>query len=382
MIKGCECILEILLQFVKGVRIEKLITLSCAIYTVIKGSKINQYQLAIDSGKPTKQKSKEQTIRRLLSSFPITQVLYAKIVLYIFQTNNKLDLIIDRTNWKFGKTSINFFVLSFKFHSVSIPLYWIMLDNKGGSSSSNNRISLISWLLDNFKDYTISSLMADREFPATEFISYLMKMNIPFLMRSKGNVNIKTKNTSISMKKLYGYMLQQNYSLFRKKVRKIFGCDLYLSIRKNNNNELVYLISNQFHEDSFLLYAERWKIEVMFSNFKTKGFDLESTKITCLIRLSNLFMLLSLCYCMCCKLGIIKNFLIKIPIKNIKYGDEIRFTPEVTLYKYGFNFLKSLFSASINNSKVAFNQLIRIIINDIDLSSYKYSKISILMRIL
>ena len=80
----------------------------------------------------------------------------------------------------------------------------------------------------------------------------------------------------------------------------------------------------------------------------------------------NLFMLLSLCYCMCCKLGVIKNCLIKIQIKNIKYRDTIRFPPEVTLYKYDFNLLKSLFARSINNSKVAFNQLIRLIINDID----------------
>ena len=80
----------------------------------------------------------------------------------------------------------------------------------------------------------------------------------------------------------------------------------------------------------------------------------------------NLFMLLSLCYCMCCKLGVIKNFLIKIQIKNIKYGDTIRFPPEVTLYKYDFNFLKSLFAQSINNNKVAFNQLIRLIINNMD----------------
>ena len=85
---------------------------------------------------------------------------------------------------------------------------------------------------------------------------------------------------------------------------------------------------------------------------------------------------------MCCKLGIIKNLLIRIPIKNIKYWYTIRFTPEVTFYKYGFIFLKSLFSPSINNSKVAFNQLIRLIINDIDLSAYKHSKISMLMRIL
>ena len=257
-----------------------------------------------------------------------------------------------------------------------------MLDNKGGSSSSSSRIALIDWVLENLKDYKINSLNADREFPSNEFLIYLIKNKIPFLMRSKGNIKIKTKNGHISMKKLYNYMLTQTYSLIRTKTRRIFGCDVYLSIRTNDKNELVYLISDQYHADPFELYANRWKIEVMFGNYKSRGFDLESTKITDLNRLNNFFMMLSLCYCFCCKFGIIRDSLIKIPVKNIKEGGKTRTTNEFTFYKYGFDFLKSFFSDSMMNIKVAYNQFIRIVMNDIDKSYYENTKISMFMRCL
>ena len=60
-------------------------------------------------------------------------------------------------------------------------------------------------------------------------------------MRSKSN--IKTKNSEITMNKLYKYMLTQTHLLIKTKGRRVFGCDIYLIIKKNDKNELVYLIS-------------------------------------------------------------------------------------------------------------------------------------------
>ena len=68
-------------------------------------------------------------------------------------------------------------------------------------------------------------------------------------------------------------MLKQNYALIRKRMRKMFGQNLFLSIVKGERGELIYIISNQYHENPFE-YSKRWKIEVMFGNYKIKGFNL------------------------------------------------------------------------------------------------------------
>ena len=75
-------------------------------------------------------------------------------------------------------------------------------------------------------------------------------------MRTEGN--IKTKNGEISMNKLL-YMLSQTYSLIRTKYRRTFGCG-------------VYLILDQYHVNPFQLYI-RWEIELIFSNYKNRGFE-------------------------------------------------------------------------------------------------------------
>ena len=148
-------------------RIEKLITLSSIIFELLKGSKITLYSLAINSiSKTIKHKSKEQKIRRLLTNFPICALTYAKFIMWLFQKNNEVELIVDRTNWEFGTKSINYLVLSVIFSGISFPIYWLMLDNNGGSSHFDKRIQLIEWFVTNFKHIKIKNIFADIEFPS------------------------------------------------------------------------------------------------------------------------------------------------------------------------------------------------------------------------
>lgn len=51
-------------------------------------------------------------------------------VLFIVSMNGGLRLVFNRTNWKFGKSDINYFVLAIFCRKVSIPIYCINLDNR------------------------------------------------------------------------------------------------------------------------------------------------------------------------------------------------------------------------------------------------------------
>jgi hypothetical protein len=47
----------------------------------------------------------------------------------------KLFLSIDRTNWKFGQTNINIFMLGLFYKNASFPPLFIMLDKRENSNS-------------------------------------------------------------------------------------------------------------------------------------------------------------------------------------------------------------------------------------------------------
>lgn len=307
-----------------------------------------------------KKHSYEQNTRRLLDNNIIEFNHYATAILTMFALNDDIELVIDRTNYKYGAVSINFFVLAVIFRNTAIPLYWLMLDNKGGNSTSDNRIDLIKWFITNFPDI-ITHLYADREFPSNSFLQWLKDNNIPFVFRTKSSVNTSNGAKKISLAKLYHNLHNMpNQTKVEHKIRRIYDCRVFLHARLNNKNEQVFLISSSHDIDAFELYQHRWTIENMFGKFKTKGFNLESSKLTNTKRLSSLFLLMAIAYSIALKIGTIANNINPIPIKCIKENKNIRTTFLFSLFNFGSKLLEIFFDNYLS-SKVAIKQLQKIL---------------------
>ena len=107
----------------------------------------------------------------------ISQKDYAITIVESILHLTNFELSIDRTNWERGEQDINYFVASVIWNNTAIPIYWELLDNKGGSSSDIQRIRLIQWVIDVFGAHKISNLYADREFPSEQFINFLLVDN-------------------------------------------------------------------------------------------------------------------------------------------------------------------------------------------------------------
>ncbi len=88
-------------------------------------------------------------------------------------------LTIDRTNWDFGKVSINILMIAVVWNGVGIPLIWTFLPNKG-NSSTQVRTQLLERLRVIFPDMKVKMLMGDREFIGGNWMAYLAENNIYF----------------------------------------------------------------------------------------------------------------------------------------------------------------------------------------------------------
>ncbi|MBK9151978.1 MAG: hypothetical protein IPM26_13725 [Saprospiraceae bacterium] len=113
-----------------------------------------------------------------------------------------------------------------------VPLIWKLLP-KRGNSSQQERIDLISELLLIPGLPDIKVMIGDREFVGATWFKYL----------------------------------------------------------KDNKSKMENLIVASFEKDTKVSkeYSDRWYIEVMFKNFKSNGFDMESTHVTDLESLRNCF---------------------------------------------------------------------------------------------
>lgn len=316
--------------------------------------------------------SHEQNSRRLIDGTIMTPEQYASKVLELLAFNANLELVIDRTNYARGKSKINFLVLAVIFKNTAIPLYWQMLDNNGGSSNSEQRTDLINWFIETFPKITIAQIYADREFPSYEFLTHLLDREINFIFRSK-DVLASDGSNQVKIKTLYPNLSNMpNKTKVDTYVRRIYNIRVYLHIRLNDKNERIYLVSNKSNINAFMLYTRRWTIENMFGHLKSKGFNLESSRITKTNRLSNLFLLMSIAYAITVKLGNFINSFKPIKTKLIKEQNRTRQTKEFSLFNLGYNFLKNIYTNYLNNT-VVLKQLHRLLNSEPDACIHKPS---------
>ncbi len=252
--------------------------------------------------------------------------------------------------------------MSAVWQDISIPLYWIHLDNKGGNSNSQHRIELISWFVKNFPNIKIEYVLADREFPSHEFISWLGNNNLALIFRSKSSVVVTDGDKRVKITKLFPNLKQHaNETRAEAKIRRIYDSRLFLTIRTNQDGERIYIISNTYQNNSADIYRKRWTIEAMFAKFKTKGLNLESTKIMKHNRITSLFMFMAIAYCYACKLGNIANQLKPTKLKALKTNNSIRITQEFSIFKRGYDLLKIFMDNYLSYSAVINKQLSKIL---------------------
>lgn len=95
-----------------------------------------------------------------MADFDFSMEIVAKLIFKLLPKAEKRTLIIDRTNWKFGKANINIFMLGVSYKNVAYPLMFKML-NKRGNSSCEERIDLIKKYIEWFGINSIDCILAD-----------------------------------------------------------------------------------------------------------------------------------------------------------------------------------------------------------------------------
>ena len=214
-----------------------------------------------------------------------------------------LYLAMDRTNWKLGKIHINLLVLGVRYHGINIPLAWTSL-GKAGSSSTAERISLLKRFM-RFQKDRLFVLTADREFIGEEWFQFLRKKRIPFVIRIKGSTHVRRPKCEHSVP------AQELFKRLRKKKKtalnelyEVYGISVFIAAARNQEGELLIVVSNQFCRKAIKEYLKRWGIECLFSCLKTRGFNLENTHITKPSRISALFFVLVIVFVWSMRTGV------------------------------------------------------------------------------
>jgi hypothetical protein len=271
--------------------------------------------------------TRSQRIKRFMR-YELPPELIARFVMSVLPAG-QLWLILDRTNWKLGKSDINILLLSVSWRSFSLPLVWTVLSHSGNSNTEERRALLERFFAvqrDFISTHPLEGICADREFIGKDWFRYLRKQRLPICIRLKANTRVGGKEI---WKRFVHMKPQQAWSWGLR--LPVHGVKLYVVATTTPSGERLYLATEHSNASRALEeYARRWGAECLHQALKGRGFRLEDSHLTHPERVSTLLAVLSLAFVWCCLTGESKNQVQ--PIKRLKHGRLM-----VSIFRYGLD---------------------------------------------
>lgn len=289
-------------------------------------------------------------IQRFMAEFNFPMEIVSKLIFSILPMKNNLTLVLDRTNWKFGKTDINILMLGVAYKNMAIPIMFKMLGKKGNSHTSE-RITLMSQFISWFGKDCIDCLVADREFIGHHWLDYLTENRIRYYIRLRNNFKVYCfdRNQEKPVFWLFN-TLKINELYHYPKIVKINNVMCYVSgtkiIGSDGKTEFLIHVSFNKPEESVDYYKKRWEIETLFKAMKSSGFNIEKTHLTDLARLEKLFMIVMIAFAWYYRVGdYLHSHIKEIRLKTHKRRAK-------SIFKYGLEYINNVLLNACSTNKI------------------------------
>lgn len=312
-----------LLKLHFGYHLSRIRCLEALIFGIIRMRTVNLS--LISTTLESKQDSAYKRLQRFIKSvsFSSGRLAYLLASIVGLRKREPSRLVLDRTNWKFGKKHINILYLAACRDGLSIPLFFTFLRGKKcGNSNQRDRIDLMQKFIKTFGKKCVGLILGDREFIGFNWFQYLLEERLPFCIRLQEGWHkvALLDGRSVPVKKCFkGLKKGETRSLgLRQWSEGKTAVSCYITGMRTDTGEWVIVAHSKGLEDPCDIYRDRWQIETMFRAMKTGGFNIEDTHVTAPDRLECLFGVVAIAYAICYKMG---EFAVsKSPPKLKKHG--------------------------------------------------------------
>lgn len=276
----------------------RLQTLAWLVLGMINARTVNLSHIASQLEGPAQVSSSYRRLQRFFQYVVLDGDWLAQCVIKFLDIRPPWLLALDRTNWKIGRREVNILMLAVITRRARLPLMWTVLD-KPGTSNAGERIVLLQRYLALFGASSIRLLLCDREFIGRDWIEYLLANNILFAVRVKENAHVVLEDgrtyqlKSLLQKPGSGRWLAARRGHFRTMANSS-APPLGFAAKRLSDGQLLIIASNIEPAKALKSYRKRWYIECLFGDSKTRGLNMEDTRLTDPVKLNSLLVLLTL----------------------------------------------------------------------------------------
>jgi hypothetical protein len=314
---------------------------------------VNLSILATAFSGPAKEESNYKRIQRFLSKFTLPYAQLAQFVVKLLRLEGPYTLALDRTNWQVGAVEVNILLLSIVYRGVGFPVVWLVSPWAGNSDLEQRKL-LLELFFDLFGAPNIAILLGDREFVGKEWFRFLRRHKLKFQMRLKKDTQVR--NGRGQMMPAWRLFAQSgvNQMLVIPQARRMWDMELYLSGCYLGSGEYLILVSSEYLADPQAEYKKRWGIETLFGALKSRGFNLEDTRLQDHARLDRLLALLALAFTWAFVVGEWQATVKELKLKKHGY-------PPKSIFRLGLNILCRLVTNLESRDLVTWQRVIKLL---------------------
>lgn len=306
---------------IKGMHLARKKFISLFVFGMIECGHVQFTQIGAVMETTSKTDSNVRRIQDFFANYRLDYRQLALTLFFLVPQEGEVELMIDRTNWKFGGLDVNFLVISVHCRGVGVPIWFELLEDKsGGNSNTGERKTVLRQVLKLLKGRDLT-LYGDREFIGEEWVGFLLKSQIRFFLRVKINTRVEHEGEDRPVLDWLGRAASRYLDdVLVWGHRLSIGMKMVSTKSIKSKDRYLFVLTNTTGEQACEAYRKRWSIEVFFQSIKGRGFNFEQTHLQDLVRLRKLFAMAALAFAICLNMGIWWNDTIKkIKIKNHGY---------------------------------------------------------------
>ena len=238
-------------------------------------------------------KSKERYINRFLSNKSLDPIqvmggFVPELIEMHAQGNKTVIIMMDQSKITNNKECL---MISLRVGKRGIPIAWKVIETKGaiGFNIQKELLDAVSQWIPEDTDVT---LLADRFYGTSALVSWCKDHGWDYLIRLKGNLIFQHAGGEITPTDAH----QLKLSELKEATFNNTNIKTHMGILKEEGHPEPWFIamSADPSKETVLSYGQRWGIEAMFCDFKSKGFGITSTHLTDPKRIERLILVLTI----------------------------------------------------------------------------------------